>query len=70
MQGLISDFLSFRGHDYSSENLWVELKHFQHPHPHFWIVESPIKVASMGSNLITKETIQDLPSTMKKPSEL
>ena len=61
MQGLTEEFITFSGNHYQFEDLWMELRPFQKPHPPIWVAGNPVKAGQIGGNLITEGTIAGLP---------
>ena len=52
LRGLQSDFLSFHGEHFDYQDLWMELRPRQTPHPPFWWPGSPEQAARRGMNYI------------------
>lgn len=70
MLGLTHDFLNFEGRHYRFEDLWMELKPKQTPHPPFWYAGNPINAAEFGANFIGAGTLASLPGTMDRYREV
>jgi alkanesulfonate monooxygenase SsuD/methylene tetrahydromethanopterin reductase-like flavin-dependent oxidoreductase (luciferase family) len=64
MQGFRNDFLSFDGSYYHFQDLWMELKPKQTPHPPLWYAGNPIHAAEYGANFIGRGTIDELPAVV------
>lgn len=52
VQGLQSDFLSFQGEYFQYQDLWMELRPKQTPHPPFWYAGNAEHAAEGGMNFI------------------
>ena len=70
MKGLTQDFLTFKGKHYQFEDLWMEMKPKQTPHPPFWYAGNPINAAKFGANFIGAGTLASLPVTMARYKEV
>jgi alkanesulfonate monooxygenase SsuD/methylene tetrahydromethanopterin reductase-like flavin-dependent oxidoreductase (luciferase family) len=62
MLGLTQDFVSFSGKFYQIEDLWMELKPKQTPHPPFWYAGNPVSAGRYGSNFVGFSPTKGLPA--------
>lgn len=65
VQGLTQDFLTFKGKYFQFNDLWMELKPKQTPHPPFWYAGNPVNAGKYGANFIGYGTIASLPKTIE-----
>jgi alkanesulfonate monooxygenase SsuD/methylene tetrahydromethanopterin reductase-like flavin-dependent oxidoreductase (luciferase family) len=70
MLGLTQDFLTFKGQHYEFEDLWMEMKPKQTPHPPFWYAGNPVNAAEFGANFIGAGTLASLPGLMARYKEV
>jgi alkanesulfonate monooxygenase SsuD/methylene tetrahydromethanopterin reductase-like flavin-dependent oxidoreductase (luciferase family) len=61
MRGLTSQFLSFQGQYFQLNDLWMELRPKQQPHPPFWYAGNPVNAGKYGGSFICFGSIADLP---------
>ena len=64
MQGFRNDFLYFHGSYYHFQDLWMELKPKQTPHPPLWYAGNPNHGAEYGAYFIGRGTIDELPEAV------
>lgn len=61
MLGLTNEFLTFNGKHFHFEDLWMELRPKQTPHPPFWYAGNPVHAAEYGANFIGAGAIARMP---------
>ncbi|MBM3140590.1 MAG: LLM class flavin-dependent oxidoreductase [Chloroflexi bacterium] len=60
-RGLCTDFLSFEGEYFRFEDVWMELRPLQQPHPPFWYAGNAERAAELGMHFIGAGRIDRLP---------
>ena len=63
--GLQSDFLTHHGTHFDYQDLWMELRPKQQPHPPFWWAGGAESAATRGANFIANGSIAQLSTVMK-----
>jgi len=69
MKGLTSEFLDYHGKFYNLEDLWMELRPIQKPHPPLWYAGNPVSAGRYGANFIgagSHESLSGLAAAYKK----
>lgn len=59
-RGLQTDFLTYHGSHVDVQDLWMELRPYQQPHPPLWWAGSAVSAAQRGANFIANGSIDQL----------
>jgi alkanesulfonate monooxygenase SsuD/methylene tetrahydromethanopterin reductase-like flavin-dependent oxidoreductase (luciferase family) len=66
LKGFKHEFLSHEGKHYQFENLWMELRPVQKPHPAFWYAGNPVHAGELGMNFIGAGSIARVKASSAK----
>ena len=59
-RGLQTDFLTYKGKHIDVQDLWMELRPKQQPHPPLWWAGSPTSAAERGANFIANGSVEQI----------